>query len=113
MLYKKQHMMYEEQNIILDDVLFESIVTANILISYANFAYFVQSGQFYYSITKPYLRSLLKKKKIIKRKSIKSTFNFMQTIYAMDNIFFDIIYSSVKKNLKRSNIVYIPYVVIC
>lgn len=37
----------------------------------------------------------------------------MQTIYAMDNIFFDIIYSSVKKNLKRSNIVYIPYVVIC
>lgn len=52
-------------------------------------------------------------KKNIKRKSIKSTFNFMQTIYAMDNIFFDIIYSSVKKNLKRSNIVYIPYVVIC
>lgn len=51
MFYKKQHMMYEEQNIILDDVLFESIVAANILISYANFAYFVQSGQFYYSIT--------------------------------------------------------------
>lgn len=43
MLYKKQHMMYEEQNIILHDVLFESIVAANILISFANFAYFVQN----------------------------------------------------------------------
>lgn len=44
MLYKKQHMMYEKQNIILDDVLFEFIVVANILISYANFTYFVQNG---------------------------------------------------------------------